>query len=55
MTGPQSKSDRDRIRHRVSKSRATLDAIRRLLKDYEQGRAASSCMAEIGKLLKEGK
>jgi hypothetical protein len=47
-----SKSDRDRIRQRSASNRQLLDRIRKLVSEYHEGRAASSCMAEIEKAVK---
>lgn len=44
-----SKSDRDRVRGRAGGNRAIIDAVRKILREYEQGRAASACMADIRK------
>lgn len=44
-----SKSDRDRIRGRAGGNRAMVDAIRKILREYDQGRGASACMADIRK------
>jgi hypothetical protein len=52
MSGPTSKSDRDRIRQRSASNRQLLDRIRKLVSEYHEGRAASSCMAEIEKAVK---
>lgn len=46
------KSDRDRIRQRASGNRAVVDRVRSIIEMYRQGRAASSCMAEIEKAVK---
>lgn len=48
-----SKSDRDRIRQRASSNRSVLDKIRKLVSEYHEGRAASSCMAEIEKAVRQ--
>jgi hypothetical protein len=44
-----SKADRDRIRGCAGGNRAMVDAVRKILREYEQGRAASACMADIRK------
>lgn len=43
----KSKADVDRIRQTVGKRRATLSKVRQIVAMYRQGKAASSCMAEI--------
>lgn len=48
----QSKSDRDRIRQRASGNRAALDAVKKIVRDYAQGRAANACMVDIINILK---
>lgn len=51
----QNKADRDRIRQRASGNRAVVDRIRSIVETYRQGRAASSCMAEIEQAVGKGK
>lgn len=46
-----SKADRDRIRGRAGGNRAMVEAVRKVLREYEQGRAASACMADIRKAI----
>lgn len=43
--------DRDRVRQRAVSNRQMVEAVRRVLKDYEQGRAASACMDKIKRKL----
>ncbi|WP_166163145.1 hypothetical protein [Chelativorans oligotrophicus] len=53
MNAPQritSKPDRDRIRHQTAKNRALAEAVRRLLKGYREGRAASAVLADMERL-----
>ena len=45
------KADRDRIRQRASGNRALIQAVRRLLKEYREGRAASAVLADVERLL----
>lgn len=46
------KADRDRVRQRSTKNRDIVMQVRRLLREYEQGRAASACMGDIKHLLR---
>lgn len=52
----QSKNDRDRLRNRASGNRRIVDALRRILREYREGRGASACMAELERIArKDGK
>lgn len=42
-----SKSDRDKIRQKAGNNKRLLETVRRVLKEYRQGRAATSCMSDI--------
>lgn len=42
-----SKADRDRLRQRAGGARARLDTVLRIVREYEQGRAAAACMDDI--------
>lgn len=54
MSGPVSKSERDRLRGRARGNKAKLDSVRNVLREYRQGRAASACMADIERALGAG-
>lgn len=47
VTAIQSKADRDRLRQRAGGNARLVAEVRRILREYREGRAASSCMAEI--------
>lgn len=54
MTGPQSKQDVDRIKRRVGKRKAIIARVEKIVAEYrDQGRAASACMADIEKAMRE--
>lgn len=55
MSGPQSKQDVDRIKHRVGARKAALSRVKFILETYRQGRAASACMDEIEKAMESVK
>lgn len=56
MTGPQSKQDVDRIRQRAGKRKVVIARVAKIVSEYrDQGRAASACMADIEKAMREVK
>lgn len=52
MTQINTKSDRDRVRQRAGGAKQAIQQLRRVLREYREGRAASACMADLERLFK---